>query len=122
MKVSEAMILGSTTTKPTAYHLDGCAIGMAGNAAGLASCREAWAAGTVRRELLYAQWPWLRDDAEWGFIAKTFNDDVMGRRVLSLDQLARCVREIEPDCNCNRFNCDCAKTALPEPAQEVVHA
>lgn len=121
MRLSQAIILGSTITEPKAHNINHCALGMAANATGIPPYQDCDRFGFTRRATIRIAWPWLQNDDSWNSITSIFNS-LVAPGFMSLDQLVAFIKRIEPDCDCSRFNCDCAKTALPEPAQEAVHA
>ena len=125
MRLSEAMMLGSTTCKMEAGDWNSCALGCALNAEGVR--QYAGRDGYGRSIETNDRWPWI-----WGLIddeGTTFAEQIWTRfdfqvcdGRMTLEQLVDYVRSIEPDCDCNRFNCNC-KTTQQEPASvEAVNA
>jgi hypothetical protein len=122
MRLSEAMMLGAATCKMEPGDIRSCAIGAGLNAEG----DQSFAIG--RYFAASRIWPWLgelktlRGDRflvpdMMGRITRRFDDEVCYGE-MTLEQLVDYVRSIEPDCDCNRFNCDC-KAAAPETAELV---
>lgn len=105
MKLSTAMMLGSTTCKMKPGKISSCAIGAALNALG-----EPVKGRYGRAEEL---WPWLSTEY-FGVITAKFDTEVCYGH-MTLEQLVDYVRSVEPSCGeCNRFNCSCVKSeALP---------
>lgn len=113
MKLSEAMMLGSTTVKMVRFDIRSCALGAAANAIGIP-----FRSGIrgLRGLLIAEKWPWIKDrytarnpwSTYGSHIAQEFNDRVCGGQI-SFEALVDHVRSIEPECGeCNRFECTCA--------------
>lgn len=126
MRLSEAMLLGSTTCKMVPGDWNSCALGCAGNAVGLAPGVKA--KGEDRAKLIHAVWPWLADSPNLmssgeeivGLIWQQFDYDVCGG-TMTLEQLVDYVRSIEPDCGeCNQFQCSCPQTAAVTEDEAVL--
>lgn len=126
MRLSEAMMLGSTTCKMVPGDWNSCALGCAGNAVGI----EEYATfqGRGREEVIAIKWPWIEarndDGNRWmGEIWYRFDHDVCDGN-MTLEQLVDYVRSIEPECGtCNSFQCSCPKTAaVTEGESTLVHA
>jgi hypothetical protein len=124
MKLSEAMMLGSTTVKMVRFDIRSCALGAAANAVGIPTPAQS---GNRRlRGLLIAEkWPWITDryaprnpwSTYGSHIAQEFNARVCGGQ-MSFEALVDHVRSIEPECGeCNRFECTCVR--VPENAEEL---
>lgn len=124
MRLSEAIMLGSATCRLVSGDIDSCAIGCALNAEGVAR------GGRERYHAASRNWPWIGTIIDGGSgrfyipeamgnITRRF-DNFVCEGTMTLEQLADYVRSIEPDCDCNRFNCDC-KSKQEAPA-EVEHA
>jgi hypothetical protein len=69
MKLSEAMMLGSTTCKMEAGNWDSCALGCAGNAVGIEQTKYPVNSllpdgVTPPWKAIYNQWPWLEQNRE----------------------------------------------------------
>ncbi len=116
MRLSEAMMLGSATCKMVQGDWNSCALGCAGNAVGIQHASGRLGEDDIdidgdlvtRFTLLANVWPWIRTANFAAEIYIKFDDEVcIGK--LTFEQLVDYVRSIEPDCDCNRFNCDCAK-------------
>jgi hypothetical protein len=97
MRLSTAIMLGRTTiAELTVYKLDGCALGMAANAAG------------IERDYLSIgiRWPWLGDIIRCPFVgaqgygmvivAYVFDCHVMRLKEWTMEQLCDWVRSVEP--------------------------
>lgn len=117
------MMLGAVTCVLEPENINSCAFGAALNAMGVE--REAPGNGVSRYWELKQIWPWLCDPAGGPALSvqacgiyQRFDWNVC-RGEMTLEELVDYVRSIEPDCDCCRFNCDCAKTA--EQVTEVLH-
>jgi hypothetical protein len=126
MKMSEAMMLGSTTMKMVRFDLRSCALGAAANAVGIPT--PAHSRDGLRGLLIAEKWPWITDRyTKWNpwstygsHIAQVFNAQVCGGH-LSFEVLVDHVRSIEPECGeCNRFECTCVR--VQEDAEEFAPA
>lgn len=127
MRLSEAIMLGSTTCKMEPLNINSCAYGCALNALGVPKDESVGVDGEhlYRYVALKKIWPWTAD-AEVGMsdlgvsVYQKFDSEVCEGEI-TLEQLADYVRSIEPDCGeCNRFNCTCAKSeAVPESVEAV---
>lgn len=127
MKLSEAIMLGSTTCRLEPMNLNHCALGCAANAMGMPKhepfTKRAW----DRVNAIHKEWPWIIRSPggvreEYGFqITRMFDGEVcLGFK--TLEQLVDWVRSVEPDCGeCNRFDCTCTKTTT-ETTQECLQA
>lgn len=140
MRLSEAMMLDSTTCKMVSGDMNSCAIGVACNAVGLA--RHSY--GSKRHDpgnryaKLPAYWSWLSDSSTnrdsmlraqfptpsyWNsvpydvLIFELFDRKVCAGK-MTLERLVDMVRHDEPQCECNRFDCDCDCDCV-EPSAEV---
>lgn len=118
MRLSEAIMLGAATCVMQAGDMNTCALGAALNAIGVAQGTQ-----RLRWQALCDTWPWTeeymnRQDKWHCAIYRAFDGPVCGGK-MTLEQLVDYVRSIEPDCDCNRFNCDCATKQLVEP--EAAH-
>jgi hypothetical protein len=122
MRLSTAIILGSSTCLMKPGDWNSCALGCAANAVGMPQAifnfdnRIIYKMpdGHSRREWILNEWPWLRNKDKTGGdfavrIYMRFDYGVCDGN-LTLEQLADFVKSVEPDCDCNRFNCDCKKT------------
>lgn len=134
MRLSEAIMLGSTTCALEPQNWNSCAYGAALNANGVARCAELMVLNDEKNLEVHADWapridaigelwPWTWDvrDDDLSDLASTvyemFDEDVCDGKV-TIDALVDYVRSIEPDCDCNRFNCTCKEAN----AEEVCHA
>lgn len=122
MRLSMAMMLGSTTCKMEAGNINTCAMGAALNAMGVRPCAR-HGCDWHRVEMMCELWPWLAGNRGWiapqaTNIIQRFDYQVC-EGLMTLEQLVDYVRSIEPDCDCNRFNCNCK--AQQEVATEVEH-
>lgn len=128
MRLSEAIMLGATTCQPKAGDMNVCVYGMALNANGvpLAALNYQWDRYLEAARL----WPWVYQSRPMPLIPFTalastvwsmFDNEVCAGK-LTLEQLADYVRSIEPDCDCNRFNCDCAKKPVEAEVLQAVEA
>lgn len=126
MKLSEAMMLGSTTCKMVPGDWNSCALGCAGNAVGIPQIERLHPEQSTdgRSPWLIEYWPWLQfDEALPGMasdqcitIWKMFDSKVCSG-AMTLEQLADYVRSVEPDCGeCNRVECTCP---IPATLNEV---
>lgn len=105
MRLSEAMMLGSTMCKMEEGNWDSCALGSAANAIGLEKKHNT----DERIDEIYSAWPWLRGGQISGIWVRFDHCVVPG--LMTLEQLVDYVRSIEPSCGeCNRFECTCVKT------------
>lgn len=94
MRLSVAMMLGSTTCKMVPGKWSSCALGAAANAVGIAD-------NARRPYAIYDQWPWLRYPSPRGHsfgaeIYSRFDADVC-RGGMTFEELVDYVRSIEPD-------------------------
>jgi hypothetical protein len=121
MKLSEAMMLGSTLVKMRAGDWNNCALGVAAQAAGISA--------QGRSGPIYRKWPWLeiRVEASEFFHASHILcpilwiteiwarfDKLVVCGEMTFEQLVDYVRSIEPECGeCNRFQCTCVKVEEP---------
>jgi hypothetical protein len=107
VRLSDAMLLGSTMIelRPSNWH--SCAIGAAGRAVGILPDLEH--PGRVVENIL-DYWPWLEANHENRLCEiVTLFDQRVCRREMSLDQLIEFVRSIEPPCSCGSYNCCCTR-------------
>ena len=118
MKLSEAMMLGSTTCKMIPYDLATCALGAACNAVGCQVQKHS------RWGFISQTWPWTdgcREGADRDYcleIAKKFDTFVAAGK-MTLEQLVDWVESVEPSCGeCNKFSCTCSPA--PDEAKEEV--
>lgn len=130
MKLSEAIMLGSTTCEMIPHDWNSCALGCAGNAVGIGRATEPvefqsqlMPDGRSRYHHIVGLWPWIADShnryASW--IWRAFDNDVCDGR-MTLEQLADRVREMEPSCGeCNRFECSCVQK-MDEPVLQEAYA
>lgn len=133
MKLSEAIMLGSTTCKMIPEDINSCALGVACNALGIPVHERASVTmdpctglgrfaslvikpGFNRYHAVSRLWPWLNEfpglaaKPNYGQkITRLFDTDVcLGR--MTLEQLADYVRSVEPECGeCNQFMCTCVR-------------
>lgn len=117
MKLSEAMMLGSTTCKMIPGDINSCALGCAGNAIGIKNFDRGQAG---RLDLIIRRWPWL-EEGDWRghFYQKIYQlfDSRVCFGSMTLEKLADYVRSIEPDCGeCNQFECTCKKESVQDLA------
>jgi len=109
MKLSEAMMLGSTTCKMLPADINSCALGCAGNAVGIPLC-VAREGGWQRLQAIQDRWPWLSDSLSE--VIWTLFDNHVCCGEMTLEQLVDYVRSVEPACGeCNQFECSCPRTA-----------
>lgn len=122
MKLSTAMMLGSTTCKMLPGNMNSCAFGAALNALGVPQEEPSY----MRYTPLRKHWPWLtEDESRLSEPAK----EIYGRfdfnvcqGLMTLEQLVDYVRSIEPACGeCNSFSCTCVTSETAEEAVQVVH-
>lgn len=118
MKLSTAMMLGSTTCKMKWGNIQTCAIGAALNALGEPTKH--------RYERAIELWPWLDapspHDTDHLMDIYTRFDTQVCRGRMTLEQLADYIKSVEPDCgDCNRFICTCAAAEAIEEAVLVAH-
>ena len=126
MKLSEAMMLGSTTCKMIRGDWNSCALGCAGNAIGIpqATIRSSGLYlidddRTSRSTLIKFAFPWIMDRSKDGYshemaIWERFDFDVIEGK-MTLEQLVDYVRSIEPECGeCNEYQCTCIKQPIME--------
>jgi hypothetical protein len=111
MKLSEAMLLGSTLVKMEACELSSCAYGAALRAVGILPHRLTYVTVAER-------WPWTAADMDSPLTSGMLNEagcsvyekfdfDVCTGR-MTFEQLVDYVRSIEPECGrCNSFQCVC---------------
>jgi hypothetical protein len=128
VKLSEAMMLGSTTCKMVPGDWNTCALGAAANAVGIAKqmiIHRDLITGTVfltnRASAIWARWPWLathpslRGNVGIGLIVASKFDNSVCRGLMTFEQLVDWIRSIEPDCGeCNMYQCACQKTEVTE--------
>lgn len=127
MKLSEAIMLGSATCKMVAGDINNCALGAALNAVGaerhtlsvsikrVGELEWSTTAGNDRYHALLERWPWLfaaaPGQASWspsyGMIVADLFDAHVVWGDMTLEQLADAVSAVEPQCECNQFDCDC---------------
>lgn len=135
MRLSEAIMLGSATCMRIAGDINSCAFGGALNAMGVPRAMHmsmepvpgypgsyALAAAclpSVRERYRVATelWPWISGDSagmdQMNYLGEaiyTRFDNQVCTGEITLEELADYVRSIEPDCNCNRFNCNCKES------------
>jgi hypothetical protein len=104
MRLSEAMILGSTIVKLQAGCWTTCAIGAAAKAVGIKADRIGHVEGILD------EWPWLEANNEAALceIATLFDQRVC-RGEMTFDELCAYVRQIEPPCECGVRSCCCER-------------
>lgn len=110
MRLSEAIMLGSTTCKMVAGDWNSCALGCAGNAVGIEQGDANYKMSDGRRRWHHIDdaWPWLSKEPilSWDIWLMFDNEVCEGKK--TLEQLADFVRSIEPDCGeCNLRKCVC---------------
>jgi len=124
MKLSEAIMLGSTTCKMERANWNTCAIGCAGTAVGIevsASLRSS----LLRARRILQEWPWLNclSEREYCYseeIWTRFDNEVVPG-YMTLEQLVDYVKSVEPDCGeCKQFSCSCKKTEVEVERSEKV--
>lgn len=133
MRLSEAFMLGITTCKLEMRNLDSCAYGCALNAMGVPQTgipvleqRYEVKAVRDRWQKVYELWPWTKPvDSDWACVSvlasevwMKFDFDVCQGN-MTLEQLHDYIKSIEPDCDCNRFDCNCKES---QPESGVSHA
>jgi hypothetical protein len=130
MRLSEAIMLGSATCKLSPADINACAFGCALNSMGVPHSslfpETNGIGGKEYARYLEARriWPWIGDIMQSGAVSfgthifTAFDNNVCSGE-MTLEQLVDYVRSIEPDCDCNRFNCDCAKPGEVSVQQEV---
>jgi len=118
MKLSEAMMLGSTTCKMEAGDINSCALGCAGNAVGVPQMFRVDGSSDSGRYFEIAKiWPWILEPAvkgarftDKGWLVWAKFDTLVCRGSMTFEALVDYVRSIEPDCGkCNRFDCTCVQ-------------
>lgn len=131
MKLSVAIMLGSTTCRMIPNDWNSCALGAAGNAIGIPEAtakigcfsNQLCPDGLIRLIHIQAEWPWLQGnllESVW----RMFDYEVCGGKK-TLEQLVDYVSSIEPQCgDCNRFVCTCQKeaTEMEPSSEEAAHA
>jgi hypothetical protein len=120
MRLSEAMMLGSTMCKLEPCNLNSCAFGSAMNALGIPQTKPEY----LRYTNLMEMWPWLDNtpNERWRElnhlgrdIYAKFDYEVCNG-YMTLEALADYVRSIEPECgDCCKFECTCKSDAVAEP-------
>lgn len=123
MKLSEAMMLGSSTCKMVPADWNSCALGAAANAVGIPFAKD-HTEESARIDAMIKYWPWLYDDKgytqEFHTIWATFDDRVC-KGLMTYEQLVDYVKSIEPECGeCNQFKCTCTNTKDQEPVAATV--
>lgn len=114
MRLSDAMVLGSTLVKMHPGCWETCAIGAAASAVGIP-------VDDARVESIIDEWPWLQANNDRYFmeILTLFDQKVCQHR-MSMEALIAYVRQIEPPCDCGVRDCVCARVeGLMPPAVEV---
>lgn len=147
MRASVALNLGRLlVSQPMAFNLSNCAMGMILKADGLFDRVHLLSDGTQRVMAIFKQYPWLAATTPPAFLEKhpmgyplavdniihntyyawivtNFNMNVMDKRTMTLDRLQAIIAEIEPDCDCNEFNCSCTlDTSIDNLVQEHTEA
>lgn len=133
MKLSEAMMLGSTTCKMIPGDWNSCALGCAGNAVsipqgvGLACLIGADSDGPIyRNRLIYDAFPWLLEctpEGSWSGIVWYIFDNQVCLGKVTFEQLVDYVASVEPECGeCNRFECTCRPTLFEAEAEAEARA
>ena len=108
MRLSTALMLGVNTCKLKPIRINSCAFGAALNAEGVP--REKWYEIGSRYKEIARLWPWT--NGEEGMVKpareiyKKFDRQVCTGE-MTLEELHDYIKSVEPDCDCNRFNCDC---------------
>lgn len=127
MRLSEAIMLGDMLRRrcPDAFleaengQVCGCALGGATLALGHSDGKNVM--GNWIKELepsLVAEYPWFNERIRTT-IGTWFFQVCDG--YATMESLIDYVRSIEPDCDCNRHNCNCAEqAAAPETTAELV--
>lgn len=119
MRLSDAVVLGSTMIelKPANWH--SCALGAAGRAVGILP--DLKHPGKVVEHIL-DQWPWLEANHENRMCEiVTLFDQRVCRGEMTMDQLIEHIRQIEPPCECGVRDCVCARVEHLMPSSvEVV--
>lgn len=113
MRLSDAMILGSTMDKLELGDIDHCGLGVAGTAVGI-PLSENLPQETWRSRLIGERWPWLtsNEDKHGINIAWLFDYKVCTGK-MTFDALVAYVKSIEPRCGeCNTFDCCCTRAAV----------
>lgn len=112
MRLSTAIMLGAATCKMEAGNINSCAYGAALNAMGIPLEVDGMQDGGPRYFAIEGLWPWTVDGELWhreaAKVITLFDSRVCDGR-MTLEQLVDWVRSVEPDCDCNRFNCTCTK-------------
>jgi len=119
MKLSDAMVLGTTTCKMKAGDINSCAIGAACNAVGMKEQGD-WRGvdGFSRYRESRLVWPWLNSPSPSRYgdamrnIYLLFDLEVC-EGTMTFEELIQYVRSVEPSCgDCNEFECSCKTEAL----------
>lgn len=124
MKLSTAMMLGSTTCRMEPGEWNTCALGAAANAVGLCPVFSTTLFGqpvdctNVRIDQLNKTWPWLElsladepvdEESKGNEIWRLFDEEVCDG-TMTFEQLVDYVSKIEPHCgSCNRYDCRCVQ-------------
>ena len=109
MKLSDAILLGSTFVEMLPGCWDKCALGAAAQAVGI----------RPHHEDICAYWPWLAVDdcGPMCTIAAWFDDRVCNGK-MTMDQLIKAVRQEEPACGeCNTRKCCCRSVVVGDVAE-----
>lgn len=105
MKLSEAMMLGSTLCVMKPRDFDTCALGCAASAIGI----RLYHGYIGRLSEICKAWPWL-DFTNYDEEIFSRFDDLVCRDLMTFEQLVDYVRSVEPECGeCNRFECSCSQ-------------
>lgn len=109
MKLSEAMMLGSTTCKMIPKDWDSCALGAAANAIGIPHYVGVDYFNRIAD--IVKEWSWILEFSSEGqyltFIFHKFDDEVCGGK-MTFEELVDYVISVEPKCGeCNSFACTC---------------
>lgn len=139
MRASVAINLGDTLKRRNPHHWltdarddyerCGCALGGVPLALGMHHVSGWWEEYTYPQ--IVAEYPWMVEysysDHEYSnapfneVISHKFSEVCAGRA--TFESLVDWVRSIEPDCDCNRYNCDCsAKDVLESPKEDMAYA
>jgi hypothetical protein len=117
MRLSEAIMMGSATCKLERGNINSCAFGAALNAEGIPQVTKTRLSEISRYMAVTEIWPWTAQreavrDYDCGLteqareIFRRF-DALVCIGIITLEQLVDYVKSIEPDCDCNQFNCSC---------------
>lgn len=147
MRLSEAIMLGSTTVQMVATDWNSCALGAAANAIGLPKQITHFKKvnNHIQPETLNPRniairkvWPWLGEnsspinlvqfeDTTLHIVRTTWMVQIWARfdygvveGKMTLEELVDYVRSVEPDCDqCNQFVCSCKKDPTTVEEKEI---